>query len=76
MDAFYTDLSWILQVQKNTYISKSSNKLKENKLNKLKFAAAATAKLLQSCPTLHDPIDGSPPGSPIPGILRAVLKLF
>ena len=71
MDAFYTDLSWILQVQKNTYISKSSNKLKENKLNKLKFAAAATAKLLQSCPTLHDPIDGSPPGSSVPGILQA-----
>ena len=30
-----------------------------------------TAKLLQSCPTLCDPIDGSPPGSPIPGILQA-----
>ena len=29
------------------------------------------AKLLQSCPTLCDPIDGSPPGSPIPGILQA-----
>ena len=34
-------------------------------------AAAAAAKLLQSCPTLRDPIDGSPPGSPIPGILQA-----
>ena len=31
-------------------------------------AAAALAKSLQSCPTLCDPIDGSPPGSPIPGI--------
>ena len=31
---------------------------------------AATAKLLQSCPTLCDPIDGSPPGSPVPGILQ------
>ena len=29
------------------------------------------AKLLQSCPTLCDPIDGSPPGSPVPGILQA-----
>ena len=29
------------------------------------------AKSLQSCPTLCDPIDGSPPGSPIPGILQA-----
>ena len=34
-------------------------------------AAAATAKSLQSCPTLCDPIDSSPPGSPIPGILQA-----
>ena len=33
-------------------------------------AAAAAAKLLQSCPTLCDPIDGSPPGSPVPGILQ------
>ena len=31
----------------------------------------ATAKSLQSCPTLCDPIDGSPPGSPVPGILQA-----
>ena len=30
---------------------------------------AAAAKLLQSCPTLCDPTDGSPPGSPVPGIL-------
>ena len=34
-------------------------------------AAAAAAKSLQSCPTLWDPIDGSPPGSPILGILQA-----
>ena len=33
--------------------------------------AAAAAKSLQSCPTLWDPIDGSPPGSPAPGILQA-----
>ena len=33
--------------------------------------AAAAAKLLQSCPTLCDTIDSSPPGSPIPGILKA-----
>ena len=32
---------------------------------------AAAAKSLQSCPTLCDPTDGSPPGSPIPGILQA-----
>ena len=34
-------------------------------------AAAAAAKSLQSCPTLYDPIDGSPTGSPVPGILQA-----
>ena len=33
--------------------------------------AAAAAKSLQSCPTLCDPMDGSPPGSPVPGILQA-----
>ena len=33
--------------------------------------AAAAAKSLQSCPTLCDPIDSSPPGSPVPGILQA-----
>ena len=35
------------------------------------LAAAAAAKLHQSCPTLCDPIDGSSPGSPVPGILQA-----
>ena len=37
----------------------------------LHFPLTATAKSLQSCSTLCDPIDGSPPGSPIPGILQA-----
>ena len=37
----------------------------------LATAAAAAAKSLQSCLTLCDPIDGSPPGSPVPGILQA-----
>ena len=35
-----------------------------------------TAKSLQSCPTLCDPIDGSPPGSPIPGILQAITLVW
>ena len=54
-----------------------SNKLDSSRvgLSKLQtvssvLAAAAAAKSLQSCPTLCDPIDGSPPGSPIPGILQ------
>ena len=37
----------------------------------IEYAAAAAAKSLQSCPTLCGPIDGSPPGSAIPGILQA-----
>ena len=39
--------------------------------NPHRFPAAAAAKSLQSCPTLCDPIDSSPPGSPVPGILQA-----
>ena len=35
------------------------------------YTAAAAAKSLELCPTLCDPIDGSPPGSPVPGILQA-----
>ena len=40
-------------------------------LLKIRAAAAAAAKSLQSCPTLCDPRDGSPPGSLVPGILQA-----
>ena len=43
-------------------------KIKQNHLSQ---TAAAAAKSFQSCPTLCDPIDGSPPGSPVPGILQA-----
>ena len=42
----------------------------ELKIN-LSDAAAVAAKSLQSCPTLCDPLDGSPPGSAVPGILQA-----
>ena len=35
------------------------------------IVTAAAAKSLQSCPTLCDPIDSSPPGSPVPGVLQA-----
>ena len=40
-------------------------------IENLKGVTTATAKSLQSCPTLCDSIDGSPPGSPVPGILQA-----
>ena len=39
--------------------------------NRRADSTAAAAKWLQSCPTACDPIDGSPPGSPVPGILQA-----
>ena len=47
-------------------------KFKKNKYLKIYIKiTAAAAKSLQSCRTLCDPIDGKPPGSPIPGILQA-----
>ena len=50
----------------------NSRKKKEKRSNaNNKSNAAAAAKSLQSCPALCDPIDGSPPGSPVPGILQA-----
>ena len=45
--------------------------IKINERKKKKKPVAAAAKSLQSCPTLCDPIDGSPQGSPVPGILQA-----
>ena len=41
------------------------------KVRSLPPSAAEAAKSLQSCPTLYDPIDGSPPGSPVHGIFQA-----
>ena len=48
-------LNWVKNIYKTLYLT----------------AAAAAAKSLQSCLTLFDPIDGSPPGSPVSGILQA-----
>ena len=44
---------------------------KNKRARQLEYTGAAAAKSLQSCPTLCDPTDGSPPGSPVPGILQA-----
>ena len=52
------------------YIKTSSYNLNMYSFNS-SIAAATAAKSLQSCPTLCDPIDGSPPSSPVPGILQA-----
>ena len=46
-------------------------KKKKKKTTRGKLNSAAAAKSLQSCPTLCDPIDSSPPGSPVPGIVPA-----
>ena len=56
-----------IALTRRTFVGKVMSLL----FNMLSAAAAAAAKSLQSCPTLCDPIDGSPPGSPIPGILQA-----
>ena len=54
----------------DTILMAESEEELKSLLMKVKSAAAA-AKSLQLCPNLCDPIDGSPPGSPIPGILQA-----
>ena len=46
-------------------------KVKSSTVLNLIDSAASAAKSLQSCPTLCDPIDSSPPGSPVPGIFQA-----
>ena len=56
-----------IALTKQTFVGKVMSLL----FNVLSAAATAAAKSLQSCPTLCDPIDCSPPGSAIPGILQA-----
>ena len=62
----------LLQNLFNSLVTLSSNNslLRPNNMSITGIAAAA-AKSLQSCPTLCDPIDSNPPGSPVPGILQA-----
>ena len=64
--AFLQKLCWEKRVISSKYLTCHKLKICSHLL-----AAAAAAKSLQLCPTLCDPIDGSPPGSPIPGILQA-----
>ena len=56
-------------VNSNTHLSRQLLLVFEEQI--VNDSAAAAAKSLQSCPTLCNPIDGSPPGSPVPGILQA-----
>ena len=69
-------LTWFTVLKTCSWKNKQTNKLMicENVFFfffSLKPLAAAAAKSLQSCPTLGDPIDRSPQGSPVPGILQA-----
>ena len=71
---FLSHLKTALQISRSwlIFISISLKQRWDSKKTKCLFSsAAAAAKLLQSCPTLSDPIGGSPPGSPVPGILQA-----
>ena len=61
--------SWTWWKQLSKQAGLAHDKLSVSTIVCVGFAAAA--KSLQSCPTLCDPIDGSPPGSPVPGILQA-----
>ena len=63
-------INTIFQTDENMRRKGRSRKLKPLNIFS-KSSHAAAAKSLQSCPTLCDPIDGSPPGSPVPGILQA-----
>ena len=57
--------------KKQTPLANESNGFFSSTLQQCTAAAAAAAKSHQSCPTLCDPRDGSPPGSSVPGILQA-----
>ena len=61
----------MIQKDQLVAVGSKSKKIQEALFCIIPAAAAAAAKSLQSCPTLCDPIDGSPPGSPVPGILQA-----
>ena len=65
---------WIYQTYVFVYLKVTqccTSVISQYSWKKVYYYAAAAAKSLKPCPTLCDPIDGSPPGSPIPGILQA-----
>ena len=68
---FYSNQDSMVLTQKQKYRSMEQDRKPRDKHMHLWSPAAAAAKSLQLCPTLCDPIDGSPPGFPIPGILQA-----
>ena len=64
MEKYTMFMDWKNQYSENEYTTQSNLQIQCNPYQ------AAAAKSLQSCPTLCNPIDGSPPGFPIPGILK------
>ena len=64
------DIYHVIFVNNNNHCGSNRNNM-PLRVNDAAAAAAAAAKSLQLCPTLCDPIDVSPPGSPVPGILQA-----
>ena len=66
-----TKILLYLSKKLNLYLKIFQKRLIQDKLFLPVNAAAAAAKSLHSCPTLCNPRDGSPPGSPVPGILQA-----
>ena len=58
-------------IVRGKFLCVSNLEIPNIKETKTVYKNAAAAKSLQSCPTLCNPIDGSPPGSPVPGILQA-----
>ena len=81
LPTYTRDILWFQLIQDNHCRTGTTNtlnhKIEPSDLERRCFpiltvtTAAAAAKSLQSCPTLCDPIDGSPPGSAVPGILQA-----
>ena len=61
---------WFLEISKKVLLGLGKPQLWDRFYTISLLFQAAAAKSLQSCPTLCDPIDGSPPGSPVPGILQ------
>ena len=73
MEKYTMFMDWKNQYSENEYTTQSNLQIQCNpyQATSIFHRVAAAAKSLQSCPTLCDPIDGSPPGSPIPGIFQA-----
>ena len=65
-----SSVCWVVQPKKKNLTLLKQN-LKHYSISPFECRGSAAAKSLQSCPTLWDPIDCSPPGSPVPGILQA-----